>query len=444
MPQSISSPSIFTSFTITLTFLLCAWSSPSVLAQNFKPTPDIGKCSAFVEGQAFYLLGGISQENFILDLSVPWNTSDPAYKKLEGGPSKVDQRSCAMTNNGEDLFVMSTGVAHIYNVKSGTWTEFSNANFAVHTKSESGYYAVTDPETDIIYLPNGGVDLIGRVMMLSVDLQTLTVNTTGSNPYATSQPVWSTYLKGFVVPAKDYGLMMTFTPSNVTQSSDEWNLLNIPRPVFGWMWDCGASAYGGLMMIFVTYTSRALATPSTVHILDVVKKTWTQGPAIPGDSSLGRESSSCAVSGDHFIVWGGILNARHADTTHVFNIKTNEWVSRYSPPPLPPSLLRPTTTLSDQNLAIIIAAVTGVLLTILLGLIFRYLRRTRQLDHHGSSTGSLGVKGGVNTSGPALDGRLHQGAFGEELVSERPNAIIEDTTTRHGVQYIGKDELEEK
>ena len=54
-------------------------------AQKFRPTPDIYKCSAFVEGQAFYLLGGISQENFILDLSAPWNTSDPAYKKLGWG-----------------------------------------------------------------------------------------------------------------------------------------------------------------------------------------------------------------------------------------------------------------------------------------------------------------------------------------------------------------------
>jgi hypothetical protein len=137
MPQSLSSPSIFTFFTIILTFLFCAWSSPAVLAQNFRPTLDISKCSAFVEGQAFYLLGGITEEKFIQDLSVSWNTSDPAYKKLDGGPSKVDRRACTMANNDDDLFVMSAGTAYVYNVKSNSWTPFPNANFAANTESKS-------------------------------------------------------------------------------------------------------------------------------------------------------------------------------------------------------------------------------------------------------------------------------------------------------------------
>jgi len=125
---------------------------------------------------------------------------------------------------------------------------------------------------------------------------------------------------------------MTFTPSNVTRSSDSWNLLNIATPEDSWMWDCDASAYGGSMVIFVTHTSRSLLMPSnTMYILDVAKQTWKQGPSIPGVPGLGRESSSCAVSGDHFIVWGGVQGATYADTTRVFNIKTNEWVSIYTP-----------------------------------------------------------------------------------------------------------------
>ncbi|KAF9346969.1 hypothetical protein BGX34_003493, partial [Mortierella sp. NVP85] len=318
MPQYPSSPSIFTFFTITLTFLICALSSPAVLAQKFRPTSDVEKCSAFVEGQAFYLLGRTSGD-FVLDLSVSWNTSDPAYKKLEGGPSKMDRQACAMINDGEDLFVVSMGAAYIYNVKSNTWKPFSNANFALEPSWGLRYFAVTDPETGIIYLPSGGTDFTGRKLMLSVDIKTETVNTSKSNSYAKYQPVWSTYLKGFVVPTEDYGLM-TFTPSNVTQSSDGWNLLNT-IPMAGWIWDCAASAYGGSMIVSFTFDSD-LKTPSTTYIYDVAKQNWKEGPRIPGVEHL-RHGSSCAVSGDQFIVWGGMENETYVNTTRVFNIKTN-------------------------------------------------------------------------------------------------------------------------
>ncbi|KAK3816552.1 MAG: hypothetical protein J3Q66DRAFT_401694 [Benniella sp.] len=453
MPQSLSSHSIFTSFIITLTLLLCAWSSPAVLAQKFRPTPDIYKCSAFVEGQAFYLLGGLTEEKFILDLSVSWNTSDPAYKKLEGGPPKVDRQACAMTNNGEDLFVMSVGAAYIYNVKSNSWKPFPNANFATSTKSESGYYAVTDPETDIIYLPNGGTDFTGRELMLSVDIKTGTVNTSGSNPYAKFQPVWNAYWKSFVVVTKEYGLM-TFTPSNVTKSSDGWNVSNIPTPEDSWMWDCGASAYGGSMMIFVTYTSGTLATPSTVYILDVIKQTWKQGPSIPEDPGLGRESSSCAVSGDQFIVWGGVFDATYANTTRVFNIKTNKWVSRYIPPPPPPprptrtttlqpsqspaSILESGNTTSSDKKSVIIVAVIGALLAIILGFVFGYRQRPMQSHDHGSSRSSLDIKDdGGDTFGAVSVGRPYGGGNGARKASdqlEHPHAILEDPASKLDVQ----------
>ncbi|KAK3809158.1 MAG: hypothetical protein J3Q66DRAFT_353106, partial [Benniella sp.] len=433
MPQ-FRSLSIFTFFTITLTFLFCALSTPSTLAQKFRPLPDYDKCSAFVEGQAFYLLGGEKQENFILDLSVSWNTSDPAYKKLEGGPPKVDRRSCAMTNNGEDLFVMSAGVGYIYNVKSNSWKPFPNANFAVNTQSKSGYFAVTDPETGIIYLPDGGVDFTGKVLMLSVDIRTGTVNTTASNPYIGSQAVWNTHLKGMVIASsEDHGLM-TFTPSKVTTSSDGWSLLNT-TPQEDWSWDCGASAYGDSIMVFIGGTRYTHQTLSYIYIFDVAKQTWKKGPL-----ATNVFFSSCAVSGDQFIVWGGYF-------VTVFNMKTNKWVSRYIPPrPRPTTTtLRPSptpngtlvsgnTSSSDTKLVIIIAAVTGTLLAAILGLIFRYHRRTRLPNPNESSTGLLDIKDSVKIPRPGLVGRLHEGVFGANQVSEQPHAIVEDPTTKRNVQ----------
>jgi hypothetical protein len=167
------SPPTFTLLTLTLTFLFYASFSLPVLAQGFRPAPDYLKCNTFVEGQGLFLLGGVNGENFMLDLSVPWKTNDPVIKKIEGGP-RVSGRVCAMTNNGEDLFVVSKGTGYVYNVKSNSWTVFQNPNFA---SAWNGSPALTDQETGFIYLPE---NFAGKAVMLSVDVNTRTVNTGGA------------------------------------------------------------------------------------------------------------------------------------------------------------------------------------------------------------------------------------------------------------------------
>ncbi|KAF9344725.1 hypothetical protein BGX34_005396, partial [Mortierella sp. NVP85] len=104
------------------------------------------------EGQGLYVLGDL--QNFMIDLSVSWNASNPVYKKLNTGP---EAGGCAMTNNG-DLFTVFQGRGYIYNVKLGLWKSFQNIHFAT-TPSSSG--AVSDPETGIIYIPNAS-DLSGK------------------------------------------------------------------------------------------------------------------------------------------------------------------------------------------------------------------------------------------------------------------------------------------
>ncbi|KAF9350021.1 hypothetical protein BGX34_001451, partial [Mortierella sp. NVP85] len=111
------------------------------------PAPDSDKCSAFVEGQAFYLLGGRLKENFMLDLSVPWNTSDPAFKELKGGPT-VEGRACTTTNTGS-LSVFTEGAGFIYDQRTNSWMSFENANLSTSAPTE---LAVADPETGIIYI----------------------------------------------------------------------------------------------------------------------------------------------------------------------------------------------------------------------------------------------------------------------------------------------------
>lgn len=392
-------------------------------------------------------------EHFMLDLSVPWNTSDPSFKKLSGGPQALGE-TCAMTNNNEDLFAMWEGSAYIYNVKSDTWRLFHNANFAT---TDSYARAVSDPETGIIYLPDSGVDLSGgRRVMLTVDPRAMTVKSTAFNSLAAFKPVvvWSTILKSLIASNATHDPVL-FTPSKVTESSDGWSVLSTTgKTSKDNLWNCGAAAYDGSKIVFLGSIYSVNYTTVSVYTLDVATGIWKQGPAAP----KGFTTENCAVSGDQFITWGYMepMTETTKSTTLVFNMKTEKWVSGYTPPPRPTTtttISQPSQTLiqdtpdselsgmssSHKSLVIIIVAVAGILLAIILGLVFRYRRRTRQSDPNGPSIDSLGTKDDINASGKeelsnSDRARLHRDFSGAQLVSERPNVIMDDPTTRRGVQ----------
>ncbi|KAK3809570.1 MAG: hypothetical protein J3Q66DRAFT_354266, partial [Benniella sp.] len=326
MPPSLSSPT-FTLLMFILTLLFCVSFCPSVLAQNFKPRSGYDKCSTFVEGQGLYVFGGdsLSPENFMLDLSVSWATSDPVFKKLGDGP-RLYKISCAITNDGEDMFVLSQGSGQIYNVRSDSWTPFPNTNFATVPPMA---LAASDPETGIVYIPEGGTDLAGKKVMLSVDPATKTVSSAGFNlPVFYDVVAWNGHLRSMFVSNGTLSSLL-FTPSNVTGSSDGWGVLKTERrPGTPGLWTCGAPAYGGSMMVFLGHDILSSGFKGSVYMLDVEKGIWAVGPPPPN----AFRSNHCAVSGDYFIAWG----YRDA-TTLVFDLNTQQWVSRYiAPPSLPP------------------------------------------------------------------------------------------------------------
>ncbi|KAK3816561.1 MAG: hypothetical protein J3Q66DRAFT_440957 [Benniella sp.] len=374
MPILLLPPVTITILTLTLTFLFCALSSPFTLAQKFRPSPDYLKCTASVEGQAFYLFGG--KENFIIDLSVPWNASDPVFKEINNGPTIVG-RGCTTTDNG-DLFVLTVGAGFIYNLKSNSWTPFEHPNFATSTP---GQFGVTDPETGIIYIKEEGMDFRSESTMYSIDLKTKTVNTSKVySPLFAEGIAWSEHLKSIVIVDRPISL---FTPSKVAEPSGGRSTFIATSKDSGLPTSqCAASAYGGSVIVFIGEEDAANSKAGTyVYILDVVKQTWKRGPL--GDDLL-EFAPACAVSGNYFIVWGG-PPAEINDKTLVFDIKTEKWVTRYIPPrpqptttTLPPSqtptqqtntISGPSNTSSSKKKhASIIVAVTGCLLAIILGL----------------------------------------------------------------------------
>ncbi|KAF9271224.1 hypothetical protein BGZ68_004006 [Mortierella alpina] len=101
---------------------------------------------------------------------------------------------------------------------------------------------------------------------------------------------------------------------------------------------CLVPAYSGSKMVLfggrgswdeTMPTGRAL---SDIYILDVATRIWTRGPNVgTGGARIGHV---CAVSGDYFISWGGMVdtNSPISDTV-VYNLKTSTWTSRYEYPP---------------------------------------------------------------------------------------------------------------
>ncbi|KAK3819526.1 MAG: hypothetical protein J3Q66DRAFT_398973 [Benniella sp.] len=486
MIHSIPSSVTFTVLTLTLNLLFPPSLIPTVAAQDFRPQPNSETCNAYAEGQGLYILGGTTKENFMLDLSVSWNASEPVFKKLPGGPS-VDIGACAMTNNGDDLFVLTKGTGYVYNVKSSTWSVFHNANFGATGKGQA---ATSDPKTGFIYLPTYGMNFAGEKVLVSLDLKSNTVNTTavGVDPQWYQLAIWSTFLKSIVI-MDQHRNPFTFTPSIVSNPDKGWGKLELTSPEFPGTyiansWNCGAAAYNGTKLIHI---GRTLGGITSVYIMDVVKRTWMRGPIAPS-----LFYSACAVTGDQFIVWGGdFYDGPETNKTYAFNMKTEKWVSRYiAPPPrsttttfasqTPTQPIPSTTAISvpgntssnDMKLVTIIVIVTGTLMAIILGSIFRYHKRTRQFNScdqrtnpDGPSTDSLDIKDDPNISVKDLSkgssrrrdpsdsgshsidhhgqrkwhmngllGRIHQGSLGARPLSEHPHAAVEDPATKRNVQ----------
>ncbi|KAF9364344.1 hypothetical protein BGX34_001830 [Mortierella sp. NVP85] len=462
MLHSIPSSVTLTVLTLALNLLFL----PSVAAQNFRPRPNSETCFAYTEGQGLYVLGGHTKENFMLDLSVSWNTSDPVFKEISGGPI-AEGGACAMINNGEDLFVLTKGTGYVYNVKTSSWRVFQNPNFGT---SGDGQVATTDPKTGIIYLPTYGLNFAGEKVLVMVDLKTNTVSETPGTLLTEYYRlvIWSAYLESIIIQDQNRTPFM-FTPSMVSSPGNGWSRLYLtkvtpPGTYFANFWSCGAAAYNGTKLFHIGLSNNVFS----VYIMDV------------------------------FILWGGYASGKSGvssdqNMTYVFNMKTEKWISRYTAPPLPTMtthIPQPSQTSiqhtpyatatsesgnassSDMKLVTIIVIVTGILMAIILGIILRYHRRTSQFNSDcqrtspdGSSTDSLNTRDGLKTSVKELSlassrrrdpsdsgsdstdrsgrlkwhmsgslGRMHQGSLGTRPLSEHPHAIVEDPTTRRNVQ----------
>ncbi|KAK3815465.1 MAG: hypothetical protein J3Q66DRAFT_433327 [Benniella sp.] len=472
---------MYTTFTFTFSILPVVLASlfsvflgTPVHAQTFRPVPATFPGHTFIEGQGFYIFGGLDPytstavtQAFMIDLSVSWNASEPVLKNLVNGPGAY-MTACTPTSNGEDILLLHMGHGYIYNIKSGSWSPVFNNELPIHI-----IHGVTDPESGIMYLigvdileadPPNGIEQDFKYHFHALDLRTMTFHRieTPAHNNSIGKPAWSASLKSILFATDIITLLYVFTPSRMNESSHGWSLMYTTggeRLQVDGLEDCFVPAYGGSKMVYFKYLFDGpdQNDQTTILILDVATRTWTKGtPA--GD----LQRHVCAVSGDHLVVWN---SDRHTNTssTLVYNMASNEWVSSYTPR----SRVRVRDT-EEEHVKIIII-VTGVLLTVILTTISFYLGLTKQVkdgvqstSSSGSSSNSLGTESDIDITNklstvvlprdPTCPDSFSTGAPSssrwKEMMSisnlfrltvsrpppKHPHVIVGDLTAKRGVQ----------
>ncbi|KAF8933171.1 hypothetical protein BGZ47_010998 [Haplosporangium gracile] len=166
--------------------------------------------------------------------------------------------------------------------------------------------------------------------------------------------VWSTALNVVVA----YGGFVRSNPSTYSETLYEFNPQN---PIFLSMGGtyspaaryghCMVEAYNGSQIILFGGADKNYAPLSDLHILDVATLTWTQQKV--ARPPLGRAYPCCAVTNDMFVAWSGAqwdkddeeFKVIDKEITIVFNLKTKQWQSTFSPDPI----ILPSTTSSQAN-----------------------------------------------------------------------------------------------
>ncbi|KAF9121613.1 hypothetical protein BG015_005775, partial [Linnemannia schmuckeri] len=89
--------------------------------------------------------------------------------------------------------------------------------------------------------------------------------------------------------------------------------------------------YSGAKMVLFGGDNGSGQSVSSIYILDVASMTWTYGEPAPD----ARSDMACSVSGDNFIVWGGIRKTSSTEsvgvstTPLIYNLKTRQWTEKF-------------------------------------------------------------------------------------------------------------------
>lgn len=299
--------------------------------------------------------------------------------------------NAALTSTDGRLVVFSNGYTSIYTPQTNQW---SNPLVVRYLNSKDAFYlaAAADPRTGLIYIPSGYETGTGNTTVTTMLQYDPLLGTSISLPMNGGPGIirgytiiWSDYLNKFVI----YGGYTLDEPLNILSTYDP-DTRNWTQPTTSYappprVRHCAVPWMGGQkMVVFGGFVDNAwTSTLEDIWELDLGTFMWSKGTNATG---LGRGLMVCAVSNDNFISWGGqdMTGVVANNTTLVYNLNINAWVSNYEsgavvpPPP------------KKSNTGVIVGVVVGVivLLAVAVALWFWFKhRKTHQGQRVPSSDG---------------------------------------------------------
>lgn len=307
----------------------------------WKPANAYHASSVFIDGKTFYIHGGYNNTNsntirqtFSIDLSIPFDVSNPPYSKLKDAPN-FGRVPNTLMQNGQDWFFCGDSLqATIYNLQNQSYTT-TGMYISVQDVKSAG--AVTVPGTGDIIIPaktdtqilrqNGGFSFQGISQQPDIGSPLYAIA-----PSSSAQTVF--VLVGYLDASKSNAPTSALFRFNSSDST--WIELEMkagaPSPRQG---ACMVPAYNGTKMVVfggmpattVTNITNILADGlSDIYVLDVASLTWTKGS--DGGMERARSSHVCAISGDTLVAWGGISKAGNSppgQILSVYDLRSNTW-----------------------------------------------------------------------------------------------------------------------
>ncbi|KAG0235100.1 hypothetical protein BGX31_004351, partial [Mortierella sp. GBA43] len=269
-------------------------------------------------------------ETFKIDLSVNWTSANPKFEELSNSWASQLEPS-TISPDGKEWIMFIGG--HIYAMNLAT--TMSRHVMDLPDIPRAGM-AVVEPETGLIYVPHGINGLMLVVNLSGNNYTTYPMPTPLDNSifYSVAWSVSSRKL--FFMGGDNQDAKRSFNLFSYTKSRPWLDLSQStkgPTPSAR-SYACLVPAYGGSrLVLFGGFDLSKNDQLGDIYVFDVDTLTWTKGPDTATKDR--RHASACAVSGDHFISWGGIGSSNYAlmTTTLIYNLKTNQWTTSYIAPP---------------------------------------------------------------------------------------------------------------
>ncbi|KAG0345908.1 hypothetical protein BG004_002801 [Podila humilis] len=360
---------------------------------SFTPWVTHSAVSAFVDGKALYVQGGVAvnryffiNQTFLIDLSVPWEVKSPVSRPLHPATVEYDFPSAILKDEVTWVRIYNTTLS-TYNIQTGAITYITTLNDTV-TQRFNGHQAALIPETGEFIVPIlSGITTPKRTTLYSST--ELTVIAIVQPPQYIGGPkyafVWSeSHQSAFLLgelEAERSGVLSRLDVKTGNWNSVITNAGPTPRSNF-----CLVAAQGGDKLVMFGGNVGASDSLGDIHVFDIASNTWTRGQ--DGGLKRSRTDHVCAMSGSQFIAWGGYSATSNSelDKSAVYDLIAGVWLDQYVPSgPWSSTIAKPKTTPgpgdngAKSNVGAIAGGVgCGIVVVFLLAFFIYQKRRVRK------------------------------------------------------------------